>query len=159
MKKKIKFNFFSESKKWPRRFPKIKKITKKTMNYMQVYFSKNFLFNINLIFSDGHRLSKLNKKYKDKQQDTDVLTFTSIITNKELGKIKYCDIFFSIDTIEKFVKKNEVNLYDHYNHLLIHSLLHINGYNHKTEKQFKKMKKEEIKNLQKFGITNPYQVI
>ena len=105
MKKKINFNFFSESKKWPRRFPKIKKITKKTMNYMQVYFSKNFLFNINLIFSDSHRLSKLNKKYKDKQQDTDVLTFTSIITNKELGKIKYCDIFFSIDTIEKFVKK------------------------------------------------------
>ena len=159
MKKKIKFNFFSESKKWPRRFPKIKEITKRTINSMHVYFSKNFLFNINLIFSDKQRLSKLNKKFKDKRQDTDVLTFTSIITNKELGKIKYCDIFFSIDTIEKFVKKNEVNLYDHYNHLLIHSLLHINGYNHKTEKQFNKMKKEEIKNLQKFGITNPYQAI
>ena len=159
MKKKIEFNLFSESKKWPRRFPKIKEITKRTINSMHVYFSKNFLFNINLIFSDKQRLSKLNKKFKDKRQDTDVLTFTSIITNKELGKIKYCDIFFSIDTIEKFVKKNEVNLYDHYNHLLIHSLLHINGYNHKTEKQFNKMKKEEIKNLQKFGITNPYQAI
>ena len=159
MKKKINFNFFSESKKWPRRFPKIKKITKKTLYFMEAYFSKDFLFNINLIFSNRHRLAKLNKKYKDKYQDTDVLTFKSIITNKELGKIKYCDIFFSIDTIEKFVKKNEVNLYDHYNHLLIHSLLHINGYNHKTEKQFKKMKKEEIKNLQKFGIKNPYQAI
>ena len=159
MKKIIQFNFFSESKKWPRRFPKLKEITKKTMNSMQEYFSKNFLFNINLIFSDSYRLSKLNKKYKDKYQDTDVLTFTSIITNKELGKIKYCDIFFSIDTIEKFVKKNDVNLYEHYNHLLIHSLLHINGYNHKTEKQFNEMKKEEIKNLKKFGITNPYQAI
>ena len=157
MKKKIQFNFFSESKKWPRRFPKIKMITRKTMNFMDVYFSKKFLFNINLIFSDKHRLSKLNKKFKHSHQDTDVLTFTSIITNKKIGKIKYCDIFFSIDTIEKFVKKNEVNFYDHYNHLLIHSLLHINGYNHKTKNQFEIMKKEEIKNLQKFGITNPYQ--
>ena len=159
MKKKIKLDFFSDSKKWPRRIPQIKKITLKTVNKMSKYFSNNYSYNINLVLTDKSKMSKLNKKYKNKDSDTDVLTFTSIITNKELGKIKYCDIFFSIDTIEKFVKKNEVNLYDHYNHLLIHSLLHINGYNHKTEKQFNKMKKEEIKNLQKFGITNPYQAI
>ena len=30
--KNIKVDFFSESKKWPRRIPKIKTITKKTIN-------------------------------------------------------------------------------------------------------------------------------
>ena len=156
MKKTIKIDFFSESKKWPRRLPKIKKISFKTLNTMSVYFKKNHLFNLNLIFSDKKKISKLNKKFKNKYQDTDVLTFVSKFSNKELGKILYCDIFFSIDTIENFIKKNNLTLYEHFNHLLIHSLLHINGYDHKRVIDFNKMKKEEIKILKIFGIKNPY---
>ena len=64
--------------------------------------------------------------------------------------------FFSIDTIEKFVLKNKINFYDHFSHLLIHSMLHINNYKHKTLKQFEKMKKEEIKILKAVGIGDPY---
>ena len=156
MKKKIKVEFFSKSKKWPRRIPKIKKISFKTINKMRDYFKKNYLININLIFSDKKNMIKLNKKYKNKYKDTDVLTFVSKIANKNLGKILFCDIFFSIDTIEKFINKNRTNLYDHFNHLLIHSLLHINGYDHKNIKEFNLMKKEETKILQSFNIKNPY---
>ena len=101
---------------------------------------------------------KLNKIYKNKQTDTDVLTFISKISNKNVGKILYCDIFFSIDTIEKYIRRNKISIYDHFNHLLIHSLLHINGYNHKKNLEFKKMKREEIKILGLFGIKNPYTI-
>ena len=156
MKKKIKSDFFSNSKKWPRRLPKIKKITEKTLKIMKNHFVGNNIFNLNFILSDKRQMTKLNKKYKNKYQDTDVLTFVSKISNKELGKILYCDIFFSIDTIESFIEKNSITLYDHYNHLLIHSILHINGYDHKNLNQFNKMKKEEIKILKKIGIDNPY---
>ncbi len=156
MKKTIKVDFFCQSKKWPRRLPKVKKITLKTLKKMSKYFKNNHLFRINLILSDKKKMIKLNQKFKNKYQDTDVLTFVSKINNKELGKISYCDIFFSIDTIENFISKNNVSLYDHYNHLLIHSILHINGYKHKNIKQFNTMKKEEIKILNKMKITNPY---
>ncbi len=156
MKKTIKVDFFCQSKKWPRRLPKVKKITLKTLKKMSKYFKNNHLFRINLILSDKKKMIKLNQKFKNKYQDTDVLTFVSKINNKELGKISYCDIFFSIDTIENFTSKNNVSLYDHYNHLLIHSILHINGYKHKNIKQFNTMKKEEIKILNKMKITNPY---
>ena len=156
MTKTVKVDFFCDSKKWPRRVPKIKKITKKTIQNMQSYFKKNCLFSINLILSEKKRITKLNKKYKNKFKDTDVLTFVSNISNKKLGKTLYCDIFFSIDTIEKFIKKNNVNIYNHFNHLLVHSVLHINGYKHNNLKQFKKMKKEEIKILKEIGINNPY---
>ena len=156
MKKIVKVDFFCDSKKWPRRVPKIKKITKKTIQNMQSYFKKNCLFSINLILSEKKRITKLNKKYKNKFKDTDVLTFVSNISNKKLGKTLYCDIFFSIDTIEKFIKKNNVNIYNHFNHLLVHSVLHINGYKHNNLKQFKKMKEEEIKILKEIGVDNPY---
>ena len=156
MKKIIRVDFFSDSKKWPRRLPKLKIISLKTIKIMKIYFNIDYIYYLNLIFSDENKIKKLNKKYKNKYQDTDVLTFVSKISNKQLGKILYCDIFFSIDTIQKFVKKNDVNLYDHFNHLLIHSVLHINNYDHKNLVQFNKMKKEEIKILNKFDIKNPY---
>ena len=158
MRKKIEINFFSVSRKWPRRIPKIKIISNNTLNLMKNYFKKNHFYSLNLIFADKKKMINLNKKYKTKHQDTDVLTFVSIYSNKNLGKINYCDIFFSIDTIESFVKKNKITLYDHFNHLLIHSFLHINGFDHKNLSDFNKMKKEEIKILNKIGIENPYKI-
>ena len=154
--KNIKVDFFSESKKWPRRLPKIKSITRKTINKMNPYFKRDHIFVLNIILTDKSKMINLNKIYKNKQSDTDVLTFISEISNKNVGKNLYCDIFFSIDTIEKFILRNKISIYDHFNHLLIHSLLHINGYDHKKNLDFKKMKKEEIKILGLFGINNPY---
>ena len=156
--KNIKVDFFSQSKKWPRRMPKIKTITNKTINMMLSYFKKDYKLELNIILTNKSKMIKLNKIYKNKQSDTDVLTFISKISNKNVGKILYCDIFFSIDTIEKFISRNKISIYDHFNHLLIHSLLHINGYNHKKNLEFKKMKREEIKILGLFGINNPYTI-
>ena len=156
--KNIKVDFFSQSKKWPRRMPKIKTITNKTINMMLSYFKKDYKLELNIILTDKSKMLKLNKIYKNKQSDTDVLTFISKISNKNVGKILYCDIFFSIDTIEKFIRRNKISIYDHFSHLLIHSLLHINGYNHKKNLEFKKMKREEIKILGLFGINNPYTI-
>ena len=156
MKKTIRANFFCDSKKWPRRLPKIKKITLKTISKMRVYFKKNYFFSLNLILSDKKKMIKLNKRFRNKYKDTDVLTFVSKSLNKNLGKIYYCDIFFSIDEIESFIKKNNIVIYDHFNHLLVHSLLHINGYDHKKTNQFEIMKNEEIKILQQMGLKNPY---
>ena len=156
MKKVLKIDFFSNSKKWSRRLPKIKKISQTTLKSMSSYFRKNHQHYINLILSDKEKVSKLNSKYNKTYKDTDVLTFVTKISNKELGKILYCDIFFSIDTIETFVETNKIKINDHFNHLLIHSLLHVNGYTHTNKNKFNKMKKEEINILSKLGIDNPY---
>ena len=125
---------------------------------MLSYFKKDHKFILNIILTDKSKMIKLNKTYKNIQSDTDVLTFISKNSNKNVGKILYCDIFFSIHTIEKFTHRNKVSIYDHFNHLLIHSLLHINGYDHKKNLDFKKMKKEEIKILGSFGINDPYTI-
>ena len=58
--KKIKVEFFSESKKWTRRVPKIKIITKKTVNKMSSYFRNNNLYEINIILTDKSKMIKLN---------------------------------------------------------------------------------------------------
>ena len=158
MKKKIEVEFFSTSKKWPRRVPKIRIITSKILKLMHDYFDINMKYHLNLILSEKNNIKKINKKFKNKYKDTDVLTFVTKFVNKDLGNIFYCDIFFSIDTINKYIKNNNIDFYDHFTHLLIHSLLHVNGYDHKKDSEFKKMKNIETKILNNLDIKNPYLV-
>ena len=46
-------------------------------------------------------------------------------------------------------KKNLINFYDHLTHLIIHCFLHVNGYDHKINTDFTKMKNLE-KNIKQF---------
>ena len=94
MKKIKKVDFFVESKKWSRRLPKIKSITSKTLKKMTINYNNNDIFNLNLILSDKKKVIKLNKKFKNKNEDTDVLTFITKTPNKNLA-MSYIVIFFS----------------------------------------------------------------
>ena len=100
-------------------------------------------------------IKKYNKIYKGVNKPTDVLTFTSKI-KKKFKYEKYYDIMISAETSFKYAIKNNKNFYDHLTHLIIHSILHIKGYSHKTKKNYKIMQKKEIEELKKLGISNPY---
>ena len=65
-------------------------------------------------------------------------------------------IRLGIETIKLDSKRNKINFYDHFTHLLVHSFLHINGHMHKRVKDFIKMQKTEIEILNKMGLQNPY---
>ena len=58
--------------------------------------------------------------------------------------------------IKKDAKKYLINFYDHLTHLIIHCFLHVNGYDHKINADFLKMKKLEKEILNNFNIRDPY---
>ena len=58
--------------------------------------------------------------------------------------------------VKLYSKKNKLDFYDHFSHLLVHSFLHINGFLHKKKDDFKKMQNIEIKILERIGLQNPY---
>jgi len=156
MKKIISLEFFLNSKRWNSKSKRIKNLSTNTVKIMKPIFNSKYCYNVNIILSDQDEVKKLNKKYKNKNSDTDVLTFINHLNNEEVKKILYCDLFFSIDTIEKFINKNKISFYDHFNHLLVHSFLHVNGFKHSNNKDYQIMKKKEIEILKKIGINNPY---
>ena len=93
--KNIKVDFFSESKKWPRRIPKIKTITKKTINKMSSYFKRDYKFELNIILTDKSKMIKLNKIYKKVSQIQMSLLLFLRFQIKMLEKY-YIVIFFSL---------------------------------------------------------------
>ena len=156
MKKIISLEFFSNSKRWNSKLKKIKILSINTSKIMRPFFKHKYYYNVNLVLSDKNEVKQLNKKYKNRNSDTDVLTFINQTNIEETKKILYCDLFFSIDTIEKFINKNKISFYDHFNHLLVHSFLHINGFKHNNNRNYQIMKRTEIEILEKIGINNPY---
>ena len=158
MNKKIQVNFFCKSNHWSRRMIKIREIAKKVIKIEDFNFKKNNFYALNLVFINDKNIKKINKEYRKKNKTTDVLTFVNSIKNyKNVNEI-YCDIFFSAETIKKDAKKNFINFYDHITHLMIHCFLPVNGYDHKKEIDFIKMKNLEEKILIQLNLESPYQV-
>jgi len=158
MNKKIQINFFCKSNLWSRRMVKIREIAKKVIKIDDLKFIRNNFYVLNLVFVDDKNIKKINKEYRKKNKTTDVLTFVNSIKNNKNINETYCDIFFSAETIKKDAKKNIINFYDHITHLMIHCFLHVNGYDHKKETDFIKMKNLEEKILMNFDIESPYLV-
>ena len=149
----IKFTVNCKSKHWPARVKKITSIIKKILKFKKdLNFKQTITYNCNIILADNNLIKKINYKFRKKKQPTDVLTFVSEIRKKNVQKFKICDIFISAEIIKKDAKRNNTTFYDHFTHILIHSFLHINGFNHIKNKDYYQMNKKEVLILKKLGI-------
>ena len=152
----INYTIIIRSNHWPRRLVKINKIIKKIFKNKQLLeFDYEFNYYCNIVLINDRFIRKFNKIYKKKNKSTDVLTFISKIKKNNVIE-KHCDIMISAESTFNESKENNKNFYDHFTHLIIHSILHINGYSHKKKNNFLAMSNKEIKILNKLGISNPY---
>ena len=123
---------------------KIKKIEKNN-------FFKKIRFELSILLTENKKIKKLNNKYRKKDKSTDVLSFPHYqkkeIKNLLKKKLEFYlgDIAVNIQKID--CKKNEQNVKKKLNILWIHGLLHLMGYRHKTNKDYKKMQSLEKKFL------------
>jgi probable rRNA maturation factor len=123
---------------------KIKKIEKNN-------FFKKISFELSILLTDNKKIKKLNNKFIKKNKSTDVLSFPYYqkkeIKNLLKKKLEFYlgDIAVNIQKID--CKKNEQNVKKKLNILWIHGLLHLMGYRHKTNKDYKKMQSLEKKFL------------
>lgn len=102
-----------------------------------------------IVLADDAFICDLNKRYRGHNKPTNVLSFPS--EEAPLG-----DVILAYDTIEREAVEQAKTFRDHALHLIIHGLLHLQGYDHEHPKEAQKMEQLEIKILKKLGISNPY---
>ena len=114
---------------------------------------KNYILSI--FFSGEKKIIKLNKSYRNINKTTNVLSFPYLTKNSKnenfLG-----DVIFSSETIANEAKQENKSIENHLIHLLIHSVLHLLGYDHETNDKALIMENLEIKILKNLNIDNPY---
>ena len=102
-KKKIRYNIINEKTSWSRRLKKIERIINQILKNPVYFINKKItMLNIDFLLTDNEKIKELNKKYRNMNKSTDVLTFSSTqIINRNL-LYQYCDIVLSIETIKNY---------------------------------------------------------
>ena len=97
--------------------------------------------NHTIFLTNNKKMRELNKKFKNKNKTTDVLSFPfhNKINNKK--NIYLGDIAISYEIINKRSKNS--NFLVEFDKMWIHGYLHLLGHNHKKKKDFIKMQKLE----------------
>jgi len=109
---------------------------------------------VNLSFISKKTIKELNSEFLKKDKPTNVLSFPSrglSFGDEILGDIAICP-----EIIKKEAAIQNKEEQDHLSHLIIHSLLHLAGYDHQEADSAKQMESLEVKALKKLGIANPY---
>ena len=118
------------------------------LNKKNKLYKKNTLI-CSLLLSGAKEIKKLNKKFRKKNKSTDVLSFPFYEKNQLRNKFKrekevyLGDIIINLSKVKN--KNSKVKFKKELNKLWIHGLLHLLGFDHKSNSQYLQMQKLEKK--------------
>ena len=142
----ISIDVVSESNLWNKRIKKQDIF----FNSMMRLFPRKYRFikkkiSLTILLSDNKNIKKLNKKFRNKNKSTDVLSFPSE-KKFNINKSRYIgDIIISYNFMNKPKTLSNLEFKSKVIKIFIHGFLHLLGYDHIKLKDFKKMLAEEEK--------------
>jgi len=114
----------------------------------QVIESENMkLEEINYIFCDDEYLLKLNVEFLSHDTYTDIITF-----NNNVGTILQGDIFISTQRVRDNAEAFDEIFEEELRRVLSHGILHLCGYNDKTEEETLTMRDKEEEKMKLFHV-------
>jgi len=132
----IKANIILDSSKWKNKIKNPNNyFKKKLIKLSKIPYLKKKKQEFSILLTNNKKIKDLNYKFRKKNKPTDVLSFQS--NDKDyIG-----DIAISYEMINK--KSKLSNFFLELDKMWIHGYFHLNGYDHKKIKDFKKMAKKE----------------
>lgn len=105
-----------------------------------------------IALGDNNLVQALNGKFRGRPKSTNVLSFPA--PDNADGALG--DIVFALETIEHEAADLGIPVAHHLQHLTVHGLLHLLGYDHVTDEAAEEMERLEIAILATLGIPDPY---
>ncbi|HZW20253.1 rRNA maturation RNase YbeY [Noviherbaspirillum sp.] len=105
-------------------------------------------------FVDAEEGRALNHAYRGKDYATNVLTFA--YTEDEDSEVTQADIILCTDVLQREAAEQGKTVESHSIHLVVHGVLHAQGYDHETDHEAAEMEQLEIEILASLGEPNPY---
>lgn len=96
----------------------------------------------------------LNRDYRGKDYATNVLTFV-------YEQIPICmgDIVLCAPVVSREAEEQGKDVESHYAHMIIHGMLHLQGYDHEDEDDALAMEAVETHIMRRLGYTDPYSIL
>lgn len=127
------------------------------------FFALDKTLTFNLCLSNDSEVQNLNQTFRQINKPTNVLSFANIDDedfaerSKIEPEIEMGDMIIALETMQHEAQEKRLPLYNHFCHLLTHSVLHLLGYDHIQDDEAQHMEDFEIKILRQLKINNPYE--
>ena len=108
-------------------------------------------------FVDADEGRILNRDYRTRDYATNVLTF-AYNEGEEIGADEptRADIILCTDVLEREAGEQKKTVEEHTAHLVVHGVLHAQGYDHETDDEADEMERFERDILAALGYSDPY---
>lgn len=106
---------------------------------------------ISLVFVDRRVGRRLNRQFRARDYPTNVLTFAYQIRPSVIAEIVLC-----MPVVRREARQQGKTLRQHLAHMLVHGVLHAQGYDHAHEREDRRMRTLERRLLARLGVPDPY---
>jgi probable rRNA maturation factor len=134
--------------------PRLKELLTRPVLRKTIQAALFFPAELNIRIVDAEEGRTLNHDYRGKDYATNVLTFA--YTEDEDAEVTQADIILCTDVLEKEAQEQNKTVLEHALHLVVHGVLHAQGYDHEDDEEAEEMEGLEIEILAKLGLANPY---
>ena len=142
----IKIEVVLEEKNWSKKIKKVEFFFKAICKHFpKKYQFLNKKFSLTLLLSNNKSIKILNKRFRNKNKPTDILSFPFNNKWKKNKELYLGDIVISYDFMNKPKNQNLSLFKEKVIKTFIHGFLHLLGFDHIKLKDYKKMLKEEQK--------------
>jgi len=100
----------------------------------------------------GGEARTLNHHFRGKKNPTNVLTFVMREQPRLEGDLALC-----APVIAREARAQHKSVAAHYAHLVVHGVLHLQGYNHERAQQARIMERRETQIVTRLGFPDPYR--
>ena len=127
---------------------------------------------VNLLITDNPQIQEMNRNFRQIDRATDVLSFPMVAYEEpgnfdfleeeelaadcfhpETGELLLGDIVISAEKVVEQAEEYGHSIKREYAFLIVHSMLHLMGYDHMTPEEAKVMEEKQEKILENLGIT------
>jgi probable rRNA maturation factor len=109
-------------------------------------------------FVDADEGQTLNREYRGKDYATNVLTFAynegAEIADDEPTQ---ADIVLCTDVLQREADEQKKTVEEHAAHLVVHGVLHAQGFDHETDEEAEEMEQLERDIMEALGYPDPYE--
>lgn len=115
------------------------------------------VLSIEIVIVSASVSRELNLKYRNRDYPTNVISLEGRSTLKEFnilqGELILCDEIIISEA------KNTENIAAYYAHMIVHGVLHLQGFDHVVDDEALQMECLEIKILKELGFSDPYIIL
>jgi probable rRNA maturation factor len=117
---------------------------------------------VGLVLSDDARVRRLNHDFRGYDRATNVLSFPNHTAAEVAAPwppdrpLLLGDIVVAYETVVAEAVAERKDFSHHLSHLVVHGMLHLLGYDHRTQAEADEMERLETRILATLGVPNPY---